>query len=215
MDSKRKLEISKTELETDPLTPKQRKFVNELVLNDTQLSSEQCAVNAGYSKTCASKMASYLQNPKYYPKVALEIQKFRNDINKRYAVEKGSHLRQLARLRDGAVEKGQYGPAVVAEYRRGQIAGLYIEKKVSLTGSIDNLTREQAVKKFKELMEENPRLIDNLSYEEVIDIKEESSPNGSKHLLDNKTEHSPNGSEKLTDIKTEKKIENQAKKVGT
>jgi hypothetical protein len=33
--------------------------------------------------------------------------------------------------------------------------------------------------------------------------------------LDNKTEHSPNGSEKLTDIKTEKKIENQAKKVGT
>ena len=215
MDSKRKLEISKIELETDTLTPKQRKFVNELVLNDTQLSSEQCAVNAGYSKTCASKMASYLQNPKYYPKVALEIQKFRNDINKRYAVEKGSHLRQLARLRDGAVEKGQYGPAVVAEYRRGQIAGLYIEKKVSLTGSIDNLTREQAVKKFKELMEENPRLIDNLSYEEVVDVEEKNLPNGSKRLLDNKTEHSPNGSEKLTDVKTEKKIENQAKKVGT
>jgi hypothetical protein len=215
MDSKRKLEISKTELETDPLTPKQRKFVNELVLNDTQLSSEQCAVNAGYSKTCASKMASYLQNPKYYPKVALEIQNFRNQINKRYAVEKGSHLRQLARLRDGAVEKGQYGPAVVAEYRRGQIAGLYIEKKVSLTGSIDNLTREQAVKKFKELMEENPRLIDNLSYEEVVDVEEKNLPNGSKRLLDNKTEHSPNGSEKLTDVKTEKKIENQAKKVGT
>ena len=207
MDTKRKLEIPKTELETDPLTPKQRKFVNELVLNDTQLSAEQCAVNAGYSKTCASKMASYLQNPKYYPKVALAIQDFRNQINKRYAVEKGSHLRQLARLRDGAVEKGQYGPAVVAEYRRGQIAGLYIEKKVSLTGSIDNLTREQAVKKFKELMEENPRLIDNLSYEEVVDVKEKNSPNGSKQLLDKKTDNLPDGSEKLLDKKTEKKAD--------
>lgn len=205
MDIKRKLEVSKTELENDQLTPKQRKFVQELVTNDTQLSAEQCAVNAGYSKTCASKMASYLQNPKYYPKVALEIQKFRNEINKRYAVEKGSHLRQLARLRDGAVEKGQYGPAVVAEYRRGQIAGLYIEKKVSLTGSIDNLTREQAIKKFKELMNENPKLIDNLSYEEVVDVKEKNSPNGSKQLLDKKTDNSPNGSEQLFDKKTEKK----------
>ena len=38
---------------------------------------------------------------------------------------------------------------------------------MSLTGSIDNLTREQAIKKFKELMEENPKLLDNLSYEEI------------------------------------------------
>ena len=153
--------------EKDPLTPKQRKFVQELVTNDTQLSAEECAIRAGYAKESAVVRASELQNPKLYPKVVIEIQKFREQTNKRYAVDKGSHVRQLARLRDGAVERGQYGPAVVAEYRRGQIAGLYIEKKVSLTGSIDNLTREQAVKKFNELMNENPKLLESLDYEEI------------------------------------------------
>ena len=154
-------------VDKDPLTPKQRKFVQELVTNDTQLSAEECAIRAGYAKESAVVRASELQNPKLYPKVVIEIQKFREQTNKRYAVDKGSHVRQLARLRDGAVEKGQYGPAVVAEYRRGQIAGLYIEKKVSLTGSIDNLTREQAIKKFKELMNENPKLLETINYEEL------------------------------------------------
>ena len=158
---------TKLVVEKDPLTPKQRKFVQELVTNDTQLSAEECATRAGYAKESAVVRASELQNPKLYPKVVTEIQKFREQTNKRYAVDKGSHVRQLARLRDGAVERGQYGPAVVAEYRRGQIAGLYIEKKVSLTGSIDNLTREQAIKKFNELMNENPKLLENLDYEEI------------------------------------------------
>jgi hypothetical protein len=101
----------------------------------------------------------------------LEIQKFREEINRRYTANKGNHLRQLARLRDDAVEKGQFGPAIVAEYRRGQVAGLYIEKKLSLTGSIDNLNREQAIKKFKELLSENPKLLNNVSYEEERDEK--------------------------------------------
>ena len=158
---------TKLVVEKDPLTPKQRKFVQELVTNDTQLSAEECAIRAGYAKESAVVRASELQNPKLYPKVVIEIQKFREQTNKRYAVDKGSHVRQLARLRDGAVERCQYGPAVVAEYRRGQIAGLYIEKKVSLTGSIDNLTREQAVKKFNELMNENPKLLESLDYEEI------------------------------------------------
>jgi hypothetical protein len=169
MEIKRELKkLNSTNIiEIDPLTPKQRKFVNELVTKDTQTTAEQCAINAGYSEKCARSKSTMLQNPKYYSKVAMEIIKFRNQINKRYEVDKGNHLRQLARIRDDAIEKGQFGPAAVAEYRRGQVAGLYIEKKVSLTGSIDNLTREQAVKKFKELMEENPKLLDNLSYEEI------------------------------------------------
>ena len=96
----------------------------------------------------------------------MEIQKFRDEVNKRYAADKGNHLRQLARLRDNAVDKGQFGPAIVAEYRRGQVAGLYVEKKLSLTGSIDNLTREQAINKFKDLLNQNPKLLENVAYEE-------------------------------------------------
>ena len=159
--------VSTEIIEKDPLTPKQRKFVQELVLKETQESATQCAINAGYEPNSARKVASKLQDPKYFPKVALEIQKFREEINRRYTANKGNHLRQLARLRDDAVEKGQFGPAIVAEYRRGQVAGLYIEKKLSLTGSIDNLNREQAIKKFKELLSENPKLLNNVSYEEA------------------------------------------------
>ena len=167
---------TKLVVEKDPLTPKQRKFVQELVTNDTQLSAEECAIRAGYAKESAVVRASELQNPKLYPKVVIEIQNFREQTNKRYAVDKGSHVRQLARLRDGAVERGQYGPAVVAEYRRGQIAGLYIEKKVSLTGSIDNLTREQAIKKFNELINENPKMLEDLDYEEIEETKKIEKP---------------------------------------
>ena len=66
MDVKKRI---KTEIiEKDPLTPKQRKFVQELVTNDTQLSAEECAIRAGYAKESAVVRASELQNPKLYPK---------------------------------------------------------------------------------------------------------------------------------------------------
>jgi len=164
MDVKKRM---KTEIiEKDPLTPKQRRFVQELVLGETVISAQQCAINAGYEESSARQKAYTLQNPKCYPAVASEIQKFRDEVNTRYAANKGNHLRQLARLRDNAVEKGQFGPAIVAEYRRGQVAGLYVEKKLSLTGSIDNLTREQAINKFKDLLNQNPKLLENVAYEE-------------------------------------------------
>jgi len=164
MDIKKRV---KTEVvKKDELTPKQRRFVQELVLRETEISAQQCAINAGYEESSARQKATALQNPKYFPKVALEIQRFRDEVNKTYAANKGNHLRQLARLRDNAVDKGQFGPAIVAEYRRGQVAGLYVEKKLSLTGSIDNLTREQAINKFKDLLNQNPKLLENVSYEE-------------------------------------------------
>jgi len=118
MDVKKRI---KTEIiEKDPLTPKQRRFVQELVLGETVISAQQCAINAGYEESSARQKAYTLQNPKCYPAVASEIQKFRDEVNTRYAANKGNHLRQLARLRDNAVEKGQFGPAIVAEHRIGQ-----------------------------------------------------------------------------------------------
>ena len=164
MDTKKRVKIDI--IKKDELTPKQRRFVQELVLKETEISAQQCAINAGYEESSSRQKAHALQNPKCYPEVALEIQKFRNEVNRMYAADKGNHLRQLARLRDNAVDKGQFGPAIVAEYRRGQVAGLYVEKKLSLTGSIDNLTREQAIDKFKDLLNQNPKLLENVAYEE-------------------------------------------------
>ena len=75
------------------------------------------------------------------------------------------HSRELARLREKAVENGQIGPAVVAEYRRGQLAGFYVDRKEVVTASLDNMTRKELESKLKEIRDNN---IVNAEYE-VID----------------------------------------------
>ena len=83
--------IVKTEVvKKDELTPKQRRFVQELVLRETEISAQQCAINAGYEESSARQKANALQNPKYLPKVALEIQKVIDEVNKRYSADKGN-----------------------------------------------------------------------------------------------------------------------------
>ena len=41
------------------------------------------------------------------------------------------HLRELARLRDLAVETRQYGAAIKAETARGKVSGLYVDRQES------------------------------------------------------------------------------------
>ena len=45
-----------------------------------------------------------------------------------------------------------YNAAVAAETRRGQIAGLYVDKKEILTGTIDSMSRDEVEKKLQELI---------------------------------------------------------------
>ena len=61
-------------------------------------------------------------------------------------------MRDLQVIRDKALEAGNYGAAVSAEFRRGQALGsIYIEKKVTLTGSIDSMPKEEVRRKLEEL----------------------------------------------------------------
>ena len=57
-------------------------------------------------------------------------------------------LSTLARIRDKASESGNWNAAVAAETRRGQIAGLYVDKKEILTGTIDSMSRDEVEKKI-------------------------------------------------------------------
>jgi hypothetical protein len=61
----------------------------------------------------------------------------------------------LSRLREQAVANGQLGPAVQAEYRRGQLAGFYIDRKEVVTASLDNMTRPELEAKLKEIRDHN------------------------------------------------------------
>ena len=58
-------------------------------------------------------------------------------------------------MRDIAVTNGQLGPAVQSEYRRGQLAGFYVDRKEVVTASLDNMTRPELEAKLKEIRDHN------------------------------------------------------------
>ena len=53
--------------------------------------------------------------------------------------------------RDGAEAKGQYTGAINSEYRSGQLAGLFVDKKEVTHNTIEGMNREQLEKRLEEL----------------------------------------------------------------
>ena len=133
------------------ITEKQRKFVEILITKGTFQSGKDCATEAGYEESCATVMASKLQNPKYYPLVVAEIEARRNELSRRYSINYKSHLAALGKLRDDAVSAGNFTGAIAAEKYRGMAAGLYIDRKEILHGSIDQMTSKDVEEKLNEL----------------------------------------------------------------
>jgi phage terminase small subunit len=127
----------------DRLTPKQIKFCILLVEQGDELSAKECAIQAGYSEKAAIQSAS---NLKQIPHVAEYIRELRNREEKRYEVNLHRHLKRLDQLSKGAEDKGNWNAAVQAEKSRGQVAGLYIDRKEIMHGSIDQLSREEVDK---------------------------------------------------------------------
>ena len=54
-------------------------------------------------------------------------------------------------MRDKAIEKNQFSPAINAEYRIGKAAGFYVDRKEITTNSLEGLTREQLERRLQEL----------------------------------------------------------------
>ena len=77
------------------------------------LSKGQCAELAGYKAGVnASKPGSKLANKE---EIRLEVSRILAEQDTRTLVDRESHLMELAKLRDKAVETGQIGSAVTAE----------------------------------------------------------------------------------------------------
>ncbi len=57
-----------------------------------------------------------------------EIARLLAEQDTRSLVDRESHLIELAKLRDKAVESGQMGSAVSAEHYRGKVANLYKDR---------------------------------------------------------------------------------------
>ena len=153
------------------LTPKQAQFVNIFIEKGLQQSAKQCAIDAGYAAGSAKTRASEFQNPERYPIVAKAIDAERRASVERYKCSQERSLSTLARIRDQASAAGNYNAAVAAETRRGQIAGLYVDKKEILTGTIDSMSRDEVEKKLQELKEQYSI---ETTFEEVKELENKS-----------------------------------------
>ena len=149
----------------DKLTPKQIKFCLLFVQEGDTKTATQCAIEAGYSENRAKQEASELRK---HPGCVEYIRELRNQDEKKYEVNLHKHLKRLHQLSVGAEEKGNWNAAVTAEKSRGQVAGLYIDRKEIMHGSIDQLNREEVDKLLSDM---DKRLSVEGSFEEIDDDK--------------------------------------------
>jgi len=134
------------------VSPKEWKFITELVTGDGRVTMKEAAIRAGYKPTSASVMAWKLTNPEINPHVVAAIQAYRAELNSKYNTSYERHMRDLQTIRDKALENGAYAAAVQAEYRRGQALGtIYVDRKEIRHGTIDSMSKEEVQKKLDEL----------------------------------------------------------------
>ena len=163
------------------LTEQQIKFANILVSEEGRKTATQCAIEAGYAKESARQAASILQNPKKYPLVVQYIGELREELQKKYDVTFGSHVTELAKLRDEAREKKAWSAAVNAEVARGKAAGLYIEQKIIRTGKLEDLSTEELESRMKQIIDDYSPILEGVEVEELID-KVKSEPKKVKSI---------------------------------
>ena len=149
------------------LTEMQIKFAQLLVTNEGRKSPTECAIEAGYDKDSAHVRASELRNPNKFPLVVKYIGEIRDEYNKKYDVNYGRHITELARIRDEARAKGAWSAATNAEIARGKAAGLYIEQKIIHHNKVEDMTADQLMNKMKTILENNKGLIE-ADFQEVL-----------------------------------------------
>tara|TARA_R100001163_G_C5041626_1_gene179628 strand:- start:128 stop:736 length:609 start_codon:yes stop_codon:yes gene_type:complete len=158
------------------LTRKQEKFVRELVANDGLITLREAAIRAGYPASSAHTRAYELTNKNLCPHVVAEIERYRADLDSKYAVNYKRHVRDLQTIRDVALENGAYSAAVQAEYRRGQAQGdIYVSKSEIRHGSIDQMSTEEVERELEKI---------RAGFKPIIDItpevQEQDAEDGTK-----------------------------------
>ena len=140
----------KTTLE---LTAQQRKFVDILVANWGNIKKVDACLQAGYTskKGKPYEMASKLLNQDLNPHICRYLEKRLQRETEKYEKDKLKRYKTFERLRDGAEQKGQYTGAINAEYRAGQMAGMFIDKKEITHSSLEGMSRDQLEQRLNEL----------------------------------------------------------------
>ena len=132
------------------LTAKQRRFVEIYVANFGYISKTEAARQAGYTAKDPNTIAAKLTNPNRNPHVVRYLEKKLAQEQGKYANKLRSYKR-FEKFGDGAANKNQFASAINAEFRSGQLAGMYVDKKEITHNSLEGMSREQLEKRLSEL----------------------------------------------------------------
>ena len=155
-------------------TPQQEKFIDMYCSKYGELSATQCAINAGYARSSAHTRAAELLDWRKHPDIALEIQDRLAGLREQWDINKDKHLAMLTKIRDEARLKGQYGVVAKCEELRGRVSGLYIERQMTLTGSMDEAAMSEKFKTMFKTREEYRQLSESMADELFGPVKKVS-----------------------------------------
>lgn len=136
------------------LTNKQKKYIDILVASWGNITKVDALIQAGYkskNKDAAMVLASRLTNPNLNPHVCRYLEYKLSKETEKYEKDKLRRYKTFERLRDGAEQKGQYTGAIAAEFRSGQLAGQFIDKKEVVHSTLEGMSREQLEKRLQEI----------------------------------------------------------------
>ena len=138
------------------LTEMQERFCRIYATED--VTRTEAARQAGYSDKAAPVVGSKFLNGRDFPHIIARITELKEELSRKYEVTFEGHIRQLARIRDMALEKGNYTAAVAAEKSRGQASGIYVSRSEILVGKIDQMSREEVLAEIQQLQQQYPLL---------------------------------------------------------
>ena len=84
----------------------------------------------------------------------------RAEVQEKYGVDFSRHVSELAKIRDQALAKGAWSAAVNAEVARGKAGGLYVDQKLILSGSIDQLSEQELEDRMKDILKDHKDIIE-------------------------------------------------------
>jgi phage terminase small subunit len=139
--------LKKKELRTElDLTPKQKMFVEIYVKDWGSITQAEALKRAGYVCTNEkdySSVASRMLSRKLHPHIAKYFDKLFEREVKKYTSDNLRRYKRLERIADKAEEEKQFAAAINAEYRSGQLAGAYVDKKEITVSGLEGMSREQ------------------------------------------------------------------------
>ena len=151
-----------------PLTARQKKFAEEIVLG--RCSNTEAARRAGYAESSAKVRASELLDVGKFPHVAAYISDLHREMEQKYVVSYVGHGRVLGDLRDRAAANNQFSAAINAEKHRGQVGGLYIDRKEVLHAHINAMSKDDLIKRLEELDRETNGAIKTIVDADYTDV---------------------------------------------